>query len=139
MKKIPKMQMENVETFYDMDLYDKRAMDLIRLKVHEYFFISANDTSFFFHCFEAVKQFFVVFKYACAPKPRKKFDDKLTAFQDKIKGKIGNQIPKKTYFTYRQELSELIDEAYKLKQMAGLGMKVERKKDAEAYLKEVIS
>jgi hypothetical protein len=143
---------EDIKKDYDITVLHMGAYDLntahdIRKRMHELYHESYSNPAALFQCFDALKQFYIVFKWAMNKSDRevldngfKKIGEELDTVQDFLdNGREDEEFEgfnKIEYRKLRLKIEDLIDRMYKAKQLAGLGVPKEHYKGARATLKE---
>lgn len=141
-KKLKNMKDLREYTVFHMAPYDIECADKVRQTMHEYHLNTINQTNGYRYvapCFEAIRNFYVIFKYAVSKNIRKDIDKKFKEVREKLYNCGGEQLTDNQMLQARDDLFELIDLVYEAKQQAGLGIPKEKFKDAETALNEVIT
>lgn len=131
-------------TVLHMGVYDIEAANEIRKAVHDSFLRSHNDIGALVSCFEALDQLWTIVKPPCAKGTRKGVEEEFVKMRKHIQDledlytATGGKIAHKEYRPIREQVRKLIDKVYFVKQVVGLGIPVERTRDAEALLDEAM-
>lgn len=130
-------------TVLNMGMQDIIDATEIRKAVHSMFLNSHSNPIALVACFEALDQFWTMIKFACAPGQRKKLELEFTTTRKLLcemedKYTLQKKLSTDYYRPLRFKIRNLIDKIYFIKQNAGLGIPVERARDAETMLDDAV-
>lgn len=131
-------------TVLHMGVYDIEAANEVRKAVHTSFLQSHNNVEMLIGCFEALDQLWTIVKPPLAKGQRKGLEDdffRMRKVMEELEDRYaatGRKIIPSYYRPIREQVRRMIDKVYLIKQAVGLGIPVERTRDAEALLDEAM-